>query len=90
MKLSEYCGNTEFSILQFIFRITDDIKEKIAQKKLFYKEQVTRYITKQIDLFFQNFTLSQALLQTYKYEAFNSIIFKLKSILEKDIIFRCA
>ena len=89
MNISEYCGNTEFSILQFTFLMTDDIKEKIKQKKLFYKEQVIRYITQQIDLFFRNFTLSRALVQTYKYEVFNTILFKLRNTLEKHIIFQC-
>jgi hypothetical protein len=89
MDLSEYCGNTEFSIIQFTFLITDDIKEKIDQKKLFYKEQVVRYITQQTDSFFRKFTLNQALLQTYKYEVFNTIMFKLKNILKKHIIFQC-
>ena len=89
MDLAEYCGSTEFSILQFIFLITDDIKEKIDQKKLFYKEQVVRYITQQTDCFFRKFTLNQALLQTYKYEVFNTIMFKLKNILKKHIIFQC-
>ena len=43
MNVAEYCGTTEFPILQFIFSLTDDIREKIVQKKLFYKEQVMRY-----------------------------------------------
>ena len=44
MDLAEYCGEIEFSILQFIFSTTDEIKEKITQKKLFYKEQIIRSV----------------------------------------------
>jgi hypothetical protein len=90
MELAEYCGNIDFSILQFIFSLTDDIKEKISQKKLFYKEQITRYITQQIDYFFKSFTFNKALLQTYKNEAFNTIMFKLKNTIKEHIIFQCA
>ena len=53
MNIAEYCGTTELPILQFIFSLTDDIREKIVQKKLFYKEQVMRYADKQIEFFFK-------------------------------------
>ena len=31
MRLHEYYGRTEFSILQFTFKVTDDIKRKYAE-----------------------------------------------------------
>ncbi|WP_428911648.1 hypothetical protein [Niallia sp. Krafla_26] len=89
MKITEYCGNIEFSILHFIFSLTDEISEKIAQKKLFYKEQIKRYIRKQIDFFFRAFKLKKALLYTYKYETYNTIMFKLKSTLKEHNVFQC-
>ena len=89
MNLVEYCGNTEFSILQFIFSTTDEIKEKISEKKLFYKEQIIRYISQEIDHFFKRFTIKKALLQTYRNDAFNTIMFKLKHTLKERIIFQC-
>jgi hypothetical protein len=89
MTLTEYCGNVEFSILSFIFSFTDDIREKIAQKKLFYKDQIKRYVKKQIDIFFKAFNIKSALLFTYKYETYNTIMFKLKSVLKEHNIFHC-
>ena len=78
MSLHEY-GRTEFSILQFTFKVTDDIKEKIAQKKLLHNDDIVQYIHRQMDHFFQKFNLKPALLQTYKNEVLNSVMFKLKA-----------
>ncbi len=89
MNLVEYCGNMEFSILQFVFSTTAEVKEKISQKTLYYKEQIIRYISLQIDRFFKKFTLKKALLQAYRNDAFNTIMFKLKHTLKERIIFRC-
>ncbi|RHW35874.1 hypothetical protein D1B33_12300 [Lysinibacillus yapensis] len=78
MSLRDYCGKTDFSILQFIFKMTEDITEKVKDKKLHHKEDIAQYIHEHMDHFFQKFQLKQALLQTYKNEVFNSIMFKLK------------
>jgi hypothetical protein len=77
------------SILQFIFSLTSDIREKIEQKKLFYKEQIARYAQKKIDFFFKAYNMRNALLQSYKYEVYNTIMFKLKNILKEHNVFRC-
>lgn len=89
MSLSEFCGKTEFSILQFTYYMMEDVKEKINRKKLFYNEQVKRYIDKQVDLFFRNYDFNEALIQTYKYEIYNTIVFKLRNLLKKKVIFSC-
>ena len=89
MNIAEYCGTTELPILQFIFSLTDDIREKIVQKKLFYKEQVMRYADKQIEFFFKSQNLHCALLQTYKYEAYNTIMFKINYILKEHHVLQC-
>lgn len=78
MSLHEYCGKTEFSILQFTIKVTHDIKEKMAQKKLLHKDEMVQYIHRQMDQFFQKFSLKPALLQTYKNEVLNSVMFRLK------------
>jgi hypothetical protein len=89
MNISEYCGIMEFSILQFVFSTTADIHEKIKQKRLFYKEQIIRYVQKQIDLFFKQHRFKKAILHVYKYEVYNTIMFKLKSTLKENRIFQC-
>lgn len=89
MNLVEYCGNTEYSIIQFVFTITEDTREKIAKKKLIYKEQIVKYVNRQIEYYFKGVALKRALLQTYKYEVYNSVMFKLNPILKEHIIFQC-
>ena len=78
MRLHEFCGRTEFSIIQFTINVSDDIKGKMMQKKLLHKDDIVQYIHLQMDHFFQNFNLKQALLQTYRNEVINSVMFKLK------------
>ena len=89
MTLIDYCGKMEYSILIFVFSFTDDVSEKIEQKELFYKEQITRYVKRQIDYFFKRYHLKSALLQTYKNETYNTIMFKLKSVLKEHNVFHC-
>lgn len=89
MTVTEYCGNMESSILQFIFSLTAEIREKIQQKKLFYKEQIARYAEKQIDFFFKAYNLKKAVLHSYKHETYNTIMFKLKNILKEHNVFQC-
>ena len=89
LNAAEFCGNTEFSILQFIFSITKEVEQKVIQKKLIYYEQITRYVQKQIEIFFIPFNIKPALQCTYKYEAYNTIMFKLKNILKENNIFQC-
>jgi hypothetical protein len=89
MNIAEYCGSTEFPVLQFIFSLTDDIREKIVQKKLFYKEQIIRYANKQIDFFFKSKNLACALEHSYKNEVYNTIMFKLNYILKEHPVLQC-
>ena len=89
MNLVEYCGNSEYSIVRLVFSITEDTREKIKKRKLIYKEQIIRYVNKQIELYFRGYTFKQALLQTYKYQVYNSVMFKLNPTLKEHIIFQC-
>ena len=89
MNVAEYCGNIEFPILQFNLFPHRYIREKIVQKKLFYKEQVMRYVDKQIEFFFKTQNLNCAVLQTYKNEAYNTIMFKINYILKEHLILQC-
>ncbi|WP_428908480.1 hypothetical protein [Niallia sp. Krafla_26] len=89
MNLVEYCGKTEFSVLQFIFSVTDELNEKITQKKFIYKEQIVRYVERRIEYFFKHFNLKHALLQSYKNEVFNSVMFKLNTTIKEHIRFQC-
>lgn len=82
MTMYEYCGALDLSLLEFVFSMTDDIREKISQKKLFYKEQIMRYVHKRIDLFFKQQTVTNPLLQVYKFEVYNTIMFRVNNELK--------
>lgn len=89
MKIPEYCGKEEFSVLQFIIALTDEIQKKIEQKKLFYREQIIRFAKIKIDFFFRGFQMKDALLAVYKNEVFNTIMFKINHLLKEYNILQC-
>lgn len=89
MTMPEYCGNIEYSILQFIFSLTEEIRNKVEQKKLFYREQIIRYTRKQIDFFFRGFQVKPALLAVYKNEVNHTVMFKLNYLLKEYNILQC-
>lgn len=89
MNLEKFCGKVEFSAIQFVFSLTDHIREKVKNKELIYKEQIVRYVKKQIDFFFKPFNIKISLLNTYKFEVYNSVMFKLQYILKEQNVLRC-
>nr|WP_295969700.1 hypothetical protein [uncultured Bacillus sp.] len=89
MTILEYCGKMESSVLQFIFTLTEEIRKKIEQKKLFYKEQIIRYAANQIDFFFKGFQTKAALIAAYKNEVNNTIMFKIRQMTKEFNILQC-
>ena len=89
MTIPEYCGKVEFSILQFIVTLTDELKQKVEQKKLFYREQIIRFAKNKINFFLRGFQLKEALLVVYKNEIYNSVMFKIKHLLKEYHILQC-
>ncbi len=81
--------NGERSILKFIISTSEDIKTKIRNKIFFYEEQIHRYVLKQVELFLYYLYTDRALLTVYKYEIFNSIMFRLKTSMKENLIFKC-
>ncbi|MBB6445375.1 hypothetical protein [Bacillus benzoevorans] len=89
MEIPEYCGKLEFSVLQFIVALTDEIRQKMEQRKLFYQEQIIRFAKNKINFFFKGFQMKDALLAVYKNEVFNTIMFKIKYLLKEYNILQC-
>lgn len=87
MNIKEFCGKTEFTTLQFIISLTDHMSRKIANRELISKEQIVRYVKKQINSFFKSLNLNSSVLNVYKSEVFNSVMFKLKYILKEKQYF---
>jgi hypothetical protein len=81
MKIPEYCGKEEFSVLQFIIALTDEIQK--------YLEQIIRFAKIKIDFFFRGFQMKDALLAVYKNEVFNTIMFKINHLLKEYNILQC-
>ncbi|RDW21120.1 hypothetical protein CWR48_03965 [Oceanobacillus arenosus] len=88
MTIAAYCGEFEFTVLEFVFTITKDVEKKIRKRKLFYEVQITRYVQKKVDCFFLGIKMDKHILTVYKYEAYNTIMFRLKDILKENNIFR--
>lgn len=86
MNIIEFCGKIEFSTLQFVFSLTDHMSEKISKKELFNKEQIVCYVKKQIDSFFKslNWNFKSSVLNVYKSEVYNTVIFKINYILKEQ------
>lgn len=86
MNITEFCGKIEFSTLQFAFSLTDHLSEKISKKELFNKEQIVSYVKKQIDSFFKslNWNFKSSVLNVYKSEVYNTVMFKINYILKEQ------
>ncbi|RDW21250.1 hypothetical protein [Oceanobacillus chungangensis] len=85
--IAAYCGDFQFTVLEFVFTITNEVEKKIKNRKLFYEEQITHYVKKKVERFFLGVKMDKHILIVYKYEAYNTIMFRLDNILkEKNIL----
>ncbi|OMP66189.1 hypothetical protein [Domibacillus epiphyticus] len=88
MTVAEFYGGVEFSVTQFAVQLTQEIKEKIAKRELFYKDQIIRYIERRATFFIQSLTLSGAVSAVMKKEVTTHVLFKLKPVMNRHIVFQ--
>lgn len=88
MTVAEFYGGVEYSVTQFAVQLTKEIEEKIAKRDLFYKEQITHYIERRATLFIQSLTLSPAVSAIMKKEVVHHVLFKLKPIINRHVVFQ--
>lgn len=90
MTVAEFYGEVDYSVTQFAVQLTNEIKEKIAKREFFYKDQIIRYIERRATFFLQSLTLSPAVSAVKKSEVKNHVLYKLKPILSRYIVFQVA
>ncbi|MEM1503133.1 hypothetical protein RG959_06905 [Domibacillus sp. 8LH] len=88
MTVAEFYGGVEYSVTQFAIQLTNEIKEKIVKRDLFYKEQITHYIECHALRFIQSLTLSPAVSAVMKKEIIHHVLFKLKPVMNRHIVFQ--
>lgn len=88
MTVAEFYGGVEYSVTQFAVQLTNEIEEKIAKRDLFYKDQIIHYIERRATLFIQSLTLSPAVSAVMKKEVMSHVLFKLKPVMNRHIVFQ--
>ncbi|MCP3761808.1 hypothetical protein NLX67_05350 [Domibacillus sp. A3M-37] len=88
MTVAEFYGGVEYSVTQFAVQLTNEIEEKITKRDLFYKDQIIHYIERRATLFIQSLTLSPAVSAVMKKEVMSHVLFKLKPVMNRHIVFQ--
>lgn len=88
MTVAEFYGGVEYSVTQFAVQLTNEIEEKIAKRDLFYKDQIIHYIERRATLFIQSLTLLPAVSAVMKKEVMSHVLFKLKPVMNRHIVFQ--
>ncbi|OES43792.1 hypothetical protein [Domibacillus iocasae] len=88
MTVAEFYGGVEYSVTQFAVQLTNEIEGKIAKRDLFYKDQIIHYIERRATLFIQSLTLSPAVSAVMKKEVMSHVLFKLKPVMNRHIVFQ--
>ena len=81
MHLNEFIEEKERRIISFTYFLVKEIEGKVQNKVFFYKEQIDRYIEKQIDIFLTTITAKHSLKSLYKHQIQSNVQFKLKYLL---------
>lgn len=89
MHLNEFIDEKERRIISFTYFLVKEIEGKVQNKVFYYKEQVDRYIDKQIDIFLTTITAKHSLKSLYKHQIFSNVRFKLKYLLNYQLLLSC-
>ena len=81
MHLNNFIEEKERRIISFTYFLVKEIEGKVQNKVFFYKEQIDRYIEKQIDIFLTTITAKHSLKSLYKHQIQSNVQFKLKYLL---------
>ena len=89
MHLNNFIEEKERRIISFTYFLVKEIEGKVQSKVFFYKEQIDRYIEKQIDIFLTTITAKHSLKSLYKYQIQSNVQFKLKYLLNYQVLLSC-
>lgn len=89
MHLNNFIDEKERRIISFTYFLVKEIEKKVQNKVFFYKEQIDRYIEKQIDLFLTTIPAKNSLKSLYKHQIQSNVQFKLKYLLNYQLLLSC-
>lgn len=89
MHLNNFIEEKERRIISFTYFLVKEIEGKVQNKVFFYKEQIDRYIEKQIDSFLKTITAKNSLKSLYKHQIQSNVQFKLKYLLNYQVLLSC-
>jgi hypothetical protein len=86
MHITEFIEEKELRIISFSIFLVKEIERKIQNKLLYNKEQINRYIEKQVEFFLKSLSAQKSLKNVYKYQILSNVHFKLKYLLKNGIL----
>lgn len=89
MRLNNFIEEKERRIISFTYFLVKEIEGKVQNKVFFYKEQIDRYIEKQIESFLKTITAKNSLKSLYKHQIQSNVQFKLKYLLNYQVLLSC-
>lgn len=89
MLIQDYVGNDEYAIICFSFLLIKKVNYKIQSKKLFYVDQVWRYVETRINSFLQQLSLDDVQNKLYKHQMLSLIETKISPTIAKHKLFHC-
>ncbi len=89
MHLNNFIEEKERRIISFTYFLVKEIEGKVQNKVFFYKEQIDRYIEKQIDIFLTTISAKRSLKSLYKHQIQSNVQFKLKYLLNYQVLLSC-
>lgn len=89
MKMIDYVGKTDYSLIQFSYNLTTEVSFKIKTKKLFYSEQVWKYIHTRVDGFINHLNVRDSLKSIYRRQILTMISIKVTSLIHKNKMLGC-
>jgi hypothetical protein len=85
MHLNTFIEEKELRIISFTLCLVQEIEKRIQNKVFFYKEQIERYIEKEVELFLKSISAKHALKNLYKYQILSNVHFKLKDLVNNRV-----
>jgi hypothetical protein len=89
MHLNNFIEEKELRIISFTYYLVQEIEKRVQNKVFYYKEQIDRFIEKRIDIFMKTIIAKNSLKSLYKYQIQSNVQFKLKYLLNNQILLSC-
>ncbi|WLR52792.1 hypothetical protein LC040_07830 [Bacillus tianshenii] len=84
MTVQEFMTKDDYTIIQFAFELLKDVQNQVQLKHMFYKNQVVRYIDKQIQLFMNSLAIKPALKVVYIRQIHSLIDHRISNLFQRE------